>query len=111
MEVDDRIFSTSVDLEYTFAPVNILAPSDAEKLEFTVPSTIEKGSLWDTEVLAKARKTTLEIFATDDSASVQVCLNTPSDGKADRRHFWPGYSLQDGSEDHIREPGCPNRDL
>ena len=36
VEVDDRIFSTSVDLTYTFVPVSIGAPQDAKKLDFDV---------------------------------------------------------------------------
>ena len=36
-EVDDRIFSTSVDLSYTFAPIDLKAPTDAAVEEFVVP--------------------------------------------------------------------------
>ena len=35
-EVNDRIFSTSVDLVYTFKPFAIKAPKDNKKLEFDV---------------------------------------------------------------------------
>lgn len=31
-----------------------------------------EGSVWDDEVPGRARKATLDIFATDESASVQV---------------------------------------
>ena len=78
VEVDDRIFSTSIDLNYTFAPIHIQFPSDEKKLDFIIP--IQKGekgyegSVWDDEVPERARLATLEIFATDDSASVQVWL-------------------------------------
>jgi hypothetical protein len=41
VEVEVRIFSTSVDLTYEFAPVKNSAPTDAKKLEFVVP--IQKG--------------------------------------------------------------------
>ncbi|PPR02881.1 hypothetical protein CVT24_002303, partial [Panaeolus cyanescens] len=77
-EVNDRIFSTSIDLTYTFAPIEIKAPSDAGKLEFVVP--VQKGeegyegSVWDEEVAGRARRATLEVFAVDESASVQATL-------------------------------------
>ncbi|KAH7910519.1 hypothetical protein BJ138DRAFT_1087529 [Hygrophoropsis aurantiaca] len=75
VEVDDRILSTSVDLTYTFAPFNIAAPTDAKKLEFSVPGQISPGSVWDGEEVAeRARKATLDIFALDESASVQATL-------------------------------------
>ena len=78
VEVDDRIFSTSIDLNYTFAPIHIQFPTDEKKLDFIVP--IQKGekgyegSVWDDEIPERARLATLDIFATDDSASVQVRL-------------------------------------
>ena len=76
VEVDDRIFSTSIDLNYTFAPIQIQSPTDEKKLEFIIP--IQKGekgyegSVWDDGIFERARVATLDIFATDDSASVQV---------------------------------------
>ena len=76
IEVDDRIFSTSIDLNYTFAPIHIQFPADEKKLDFAIP--IQKGekgyegSVWDDEVPERARLATLEIFASDNSASVQV---------------------------------------
>jgi hypothetical protein len=70
--VDDRIFSTSVDLEYTFSEIPLKAPGDAEKLQFAVPEGVEDGSVWDEEVPGRAREATLEVFAEDESASVQV---------------------------------------
>ncbi|KAF4614003.1 hypothetical protein D9613_008190 [Agrocybe pediades] len=78
IEVNDRIFSTSVDLSYTFAPISLRAPTDEKKVEFVVP--LQKGeegyagSVWDEEVPARARKATLETFAVDESASVQATL-------------------------------------
>jgi urate oxidase len=78
VEVDDRIFSTAIDLNYTFAPIDIQSPTDQKKLDFVVP--IQKGekgyegSVWDDGVPERARLATLNIFATDDSASVQVRL-------------------------------------
>ncbi|KAF7343911.1 Uricase [Mycena venus] len=73
-EVDDRILSTSIDLTYTFAPVKIPKPADAQVEEFVVPAEIAPGSVWDTAVPTNARKVTLETFATDNSASVQATL-------------------------------------
>ena len=60
-EVDDRIFSTAVDLTYTYNPISL------------DPSKIQDVYGFDT-VAASARKVTLDIFATDNSASVQVGL-------------------------------------
>ncbi|KAF8628605.1 hypothetical protein AX15_003812 [Amanita polypyramis BW_CC] len=71
-EVDDRIFSTAVDLEYTFTPVTITRPKNEKKLELVVPDVFDEGSVWDEEVAERARKATLEVFAKDESASVQV---------------------------------------
>ncbi|KIY52339.1 uricase [Fistulina hepatica ATCC 64428] len=74
VEVDDRIFSTSVDLEYTYAPFSIASPTDEKKLEFVVPGVV-KGGVWDSDgVFERARNVTLQVFATDDSASVQATL-------------------------------------
>lgn len=67
VEVNDRIFSTSVDLSYTFKPFAVPALGDENQLLF------EFQPEWDGEaVAAAARKTTLDVFATDESASVQV---------------------------------------
>lgn len=93
-EVDDRILSTSIDLSYTFSPIEITKPSDTDVEEFTIPvrppsisiracgdlclmiilvqADIAPGSVWDTSVPVNARKVTLDIFASDNSASVQV---------------------------------------
>ena len=72
--VNDRIFSTSVDLSYTFSPVPLVAPQQENKLDFSVPEGADLiGGAWDGEGVAeRARKITLEVFATDESASVQV---------------------------------------
>ena len=76
MEVDDRIFSTSIDLNYTFAPIHIPFPTDEKKMNFVIPvqrgEEGYEGSVWDENVPERARLATLEIFASDDSASVQV---------------------------------------
>ncbi|KAI0050474.1 uricase, partial [Auriscalpium vulgare] len=77
-EVDDRIFSTSVDLSYTFAPFAIAEPSDDKKLAFSatnVGKEAETGGAWDGErISALARSITLDVFAHDESASVQATL-------------------------------------
>ncbi|KAH7929235.1 uricase [Leucogyrophana mollusca] len=74
-EVDDRVFSTSVDLKYTFAPFAISAPTDAKGLDFPAPSQDTPGGVWDGEIVAeRVRTATLEIFALDESASVQATL-------------------------------------
>ncbi|KIM77867.1 hypothetical protein PILCRDRAFT_795391 [Piloderma croceum F 1598] len=74
--VNDRIFSTSVDLSYTFSPVQLSSPKDDRKLEFVVPDGTDlSGGAWDgIGVAERARKVTLEVFATDESASVQATL-------------------------------------
>lgn len=76
--MDDRIFSTSIDLVYTFAPVAVPPPTDEKKLEFSVPGAVQEGTVWDESVLERARKATLETFAKDESASVQVRCVRPS---------------------------------
>ncbi|KAL0063510.1 hypothetical protein AAF712_009607 [Marasmius tenuissimus] len=76
VEVDDRIFSTSVDLSYTFAPIDLPTPKNEDKLDFAIPVAEgqEAGTIWDTSIPEKTRKVTLGIFAEDDSASVQATL-------------------------------------
>jgi len=64
VEVNDRIFSTSVDLTYSFSPIALVT----EGLGALEPAMeFEK-------VFNSARDITLEIFAIDDSASVQATL-------------------------------------
>ncbi|KAH9991755.1 hypothetical protein BJV77DRAFT_1060671 [Russula vinacea] len=58
VEVDDRIFSTSVDLRYTYGENGSGAVHPWE----------------DAKVGARARETTLDVFAHDESASVQATL-------------------------------------
>ncbi|KAI0668033.1 uricase [Trametes maxima] len=77
VEVNDRIFSTSIDLTYRFAPLNIPAPADGEGKVFDLALSPEqaKGTPWDGDsVAAAARGITLEVFAIDESASVQATL-------------------------------------
>ena len=75
VEVDDRIFSTSIDLDYVFAPIELPLPKNEDKLDFAIAVADDQaqGTVWDTTVPDKARKVTLDVFALDDSASVQVC--------------------------------------
>ncbi|KZP03827.1 uricase [Athelia psychrophila] len=80
----DRILSTAVDLSYTFAPIALTPPADEKKLDFAVPVDVPGngvpagglvGGPWDGPgVAARARKVTLDVFATDESASVQATL-------------------------------------
>ena len=63
--VTDRIFSTSVELTYTYA-LPALSFSAIEKLE-----ALDIEAKFN-QVAASAKETTLEVFATDESASVQV---------------------------------------
>ena len=81
-EVDDRIFSTSVDVLYAFAPFEITAPSDEKKLEFDKEQIKGAGGLgaWEGKRASESvREITLSVFATDESASVQVrfCSTIP----------------------------------
>jgi len=76
-EVDDRIFSTSVDVLYAFAPFEITAPRDGKKLEFDKEQIEGEGGLgaWEGITASEsAREITLSVFATDESASVQATL-------------------------------------
>ncbi|EJU04774.1 uricase [Dacryopinax primogenitus] len=66
VEVDDRIFSTEVDLSYTFAlPVEALTAAGIAALQDKVG--FDKAS-------ESAKQITLDLFATDESASVQATL-------------------------------------
>jgi urate oxidase len=64
--VSDRIFSTSVDLQYTFTTTALQA--------FTCIDNVGAvdGAAQFNQVAASAKEVTLEVFATDESASVQV---------------------------------------
>jgi urate oxidase len=88
VEVDDRIFSTSVDLRYTYGEVGVkLCPRGGHEdsggrkglgvFNFGEENFDKNGSgavhPWeDAKVGARARETTLDVFAHDESASVQV---------------------------------------
>jgi len=76
-ELNDRIFSTSVDLLYSFTPFEIAAPKDEKRLEFDKGQIKGAGGLgaWEgVKASESARETTLHVFATDESASVQATL-------------------------------------
>jgi urate oxidase len=76
-EVKDRIFSTSVDLRYTYVEVDLRLPRDEKRLDFGEQNLNENegGQVYtweDAKVGALAREITLDVFANDESASVQV---------------------------------------
>lgn len=77
VEVDDRIFSTSVDLRYTYGEVAVRLPRDEKRLDFGEQNFDKSGTeevhAWeDARVGARAREITMDVFAHDESASVQV---------------------------------------
>ncbi|EIM90560.1 uricase [Stereum hirsutum FP-91666 SS1] len=78
VEVKDRILSTSIDLTYAFVPFTITAPTDEKKLEFGEANCCvasKEGGAWDADKVAKiSRDITLDVFAHDESASVQATL-------------------------------------
>ncbi|CAG8583638.1 14931_t:CDS:2, partial [Acaulospora colombiana] len=63
--VSDRIFSTSVDLQYTFGSLSFGSMDKVGSVD---------GDAQFNKVAASAKETTLEVFATDESASVQATL-------------------------------------
>jgi urate oxidase len=76
-EVNDRIFSTSIDLRYTYGEVDVELPRDEKGLVFGEQNLNKNGGgevhAWeDVKVGALARDITLDVFANDESASVQV---------------------------------------
>ena len=77
VELDDRIFSTSVDLRYTYGEVAVEFPKDDKRLNFGEQNFDRIGTgevdVWeDARVGARAREITMDVFANDESASVQV---------------------------------------
>ena len=99
-EVNDRIFSTSVDLLYTFAPFEVAAPKDEKSLDFDKEQIKGLGGLgaWDgAKVSESAREITLQTFATDESASVQVSCSQSGISGADPDQNKTGDSVQDGT--------------
>ncbi|KAH9925498.1 uricase [Fomitopsis serialis] len=75
-EVNDRILSTSIDLEYVYRPFAVPALKDDLLLALEVAGEdAQAGTAWEADTVAdSARKITLETFAIDESASVQATL-------------------------------------
>ncbi|KAI6155854.1 uricase [Pisolithus tinctorius] len=70
-EVSDRILSTSVDFSYTYKhPIPIAFPTDERRLAFDTPGEVRHAD----EIARRARKATLDLFALDESESVQAIL-------------------------------------
>jgi urate oxidase len=117
VEVDDRIFSTSVDLRYTYGEVAVRLPRDSARLNFGEENFDRNGAsevhAWeDAKVGSRAREITLDVFANDESASVQVrrlrgnegvvvdnVIRDVDDVKADADDFCHeiGNAVQDGA--------------
>lgn len=72
-EVSDRIFSTAVELEYTFPTFSLPLVSLPDNF-FPDAAKLTTATMWDTTIPSIARATTLAIFASDESASVQATL-------------------------------------
>lgn len=73
VEVNDRIFSTSIDLVYTYSPFPVKKSISLDAPDLVSAEDSGPGSAWDGDAIAaSARTATLEIFAEDESASVQV---------------------------------------
>jgi urate oxidase len=68
-EVSDRIFSTSIEITCEFRPLTITEPSHSDEVQMDgkVKETLLTGNLSE-----RVRRATLEVFARDESASVQV---------------------------------------
>jgi len=70
-EVSDRIFSTAVDLKYVYECLQV--PASLKSAD--PPEAVDLGPKFDFGKVAKgARDITLQVFATDESASVQATL-------------------------------------
>lgn len=86
-EVDDRIFSTAVDLMYTYGEVAVRLPRDEGRLDFGEQNFDRNGAeeayAWeDAKVGARTREITMDVFAHDESASVQVRRMRGNEGVA-----------------------------
>lgn len=66
-EVNDRIFSTSVDASFEYSPFEVSWPGDGV-LKVEMPKEVAEAE----KVAESVRRLTLNTFATDNSASVQV---------------------------------------
>ena len=67
VEVNDRVFSTSIDVEYEIRAVELGEGTDERIAEVGKERSFEKVS-------EAVRKVTLEVFAVDESESVQATL-------------------------------------
>ncbi|KAG6899880.1 hypothetical protein C0993_005767 [Termitomyces sp. T159_Od127] len=70
-EDNDRVFSTVVDFQYTFAPIDLPVPQDEKKLDFQLGQNVRDCVLG---VAQRARDTTLKVLAEDDSPSMQATI-------------------------------------
>lgn len=115
VDVNDRIFSTSIDLSYVYRPFAVPALKDDLLLELEVTGEDAKeGTAWESDTVAdSARKITLETFALDESASVQVraaqCAQCQDPNFIGTSSGVTGHVVQDGAEAHraeqVRGPG------
>lgn len=65
--MNDRIFSTSVDMTYIISPITLGSATEDDLNKVKDENNFDK-------VAARAREITLNTFATDESASVQVSI-------------------------------------
>lgn len=75
VEVNDRIFSTAVDLEYSFGGLvvrgGVRLNGNKDEMVDVRGGVWEEGKMFE-DVARRARRATLSVFAVDESASVQV---------------------------------------
>lgn len=71
VEVNDRIFSTSIDMSYVYTPIELGSAEEDDLAKVKDEFSFDKVS-------SRAREITLDVFAIDESASVQVCASVVS---------------------------------
>ena len=108
--VHDRIFSTSIDLTYTFKPFTVHHKMSWEGIPIPVreeeEEEEEEGGVWDEHVASRVRKTTMEVFAMDDSASVQVSVALHELRERERmKCMIPGDVVPNGTTGYRRKQG------
>ena len=69
-----------------------------------------EGSVWDKDVHKRVRQTTLEVFARDDSESVQVC-NLISIPWVPVSRGYAGHIIPDCPARHLPEPRHPEHQV
>ncbi|KAF9053931.1 uricase [Hymenopellis radicata] len=75
VEVSDRIFSTAVEMDYTYPVFTIPIVSLADDyFPASTNSDAAPATMWDVRIPQIAKSTTLAVFAEDESASVQATL-------------------------------------